>query len=195
MQNFRQLKSGLNLNSIRWELKVSDLWIDMDGRPNRPKTHANTGRIQLRTNKRIPGKSYHDIHETVDLAAWNVLIHTREFLLGFLREVGGELGHVRVTNLSPHAEIPAHVDVGEYCAIRDRYHLVINSESGTLFTAGDETVTMQENELWWFDNKKIHSVRNLGGKPRTHLVFDILPAERTEGSVCLNQAGQWREQQ
>jgi hypothetical protein len=174
MENFKLLKSGLNLNVIRAELDASDLWLDMDGRPNRPETQANTDRIQLRINQRIPGKHHHDIQETVDLPAWTILTHTREFVLGFLREVGGELGHVRVTNLRPHAEIPAHIDVGEYCALRDRYHLVINSEKGTEFTVGDETVTMHEDQLWWFDNKKMHSVRNLGGTPRTHLVFDIL---------------------
>jgi hypothetical protein len=176
MKNFRLLMDKLNLVEIRAELAASDLWVHMDGLPNRPMTYANTDRIQLRTNRHIPGKSYHDIHETIDLPGWTVLLHTRQFVLAFLEEVGGELGHVRVTNLSPLAEIPAHIDVGEYCAIRNRYHLVINSEQGTEFTAGDETVTMRENELWWFDNKKRHSVRNLGGKPRTHLVFDILPA-------------------
>ena len=85
------------------------------------------------------------------------------------------MGHVRVTNLRGGAEIIPHVGIGQYCAIRDRYHLVINAEAGTEFTAGDETVVMRENELWWFDNKKIHSVKNLGPSPRTHLIFDVRP--------------------
>ena len=175
VKNFQLIKSGLDLDAIRRELAASDLWVDMDKLPNRPRTHANTDRIQLRANRRIPGKSYHDIHETIDLPAWNVLTEIRQFVLDFLRELGGELGHVRVTDLSAGAEIPAHIDVGEYCAIRDRYHLVINSECGTLFTAGQETVTMRENELWWFDNKKMHRVKNLNASSRTHLIFDILP--------------------
>jgi hypothetical protein len=175
MTNFRLIKSGLDLDGIRRELAASDLWVDMDARPKRPSTHANTDRIQLRTNVRIPGKLYFDIHETVDLPAWTILAETRRFVVDFVRETGGEVGHVRVTNLDASAEIPAHVDIGEYCAIRDRYHLVINSECGTRFKAGEETVTMRENELWWFDNKKMHSVANLGSVPRTHLVFDILP--------------------
>jgi phosphoenolpyruvate-protein kinase (PTS system EI component) len=170
--------TGLCIEAIRAELEASDLWVDMDSRTDRPKTYANTFRIQLRTNLRIAGKSYHDIHETRDLPAWKVLTETRRFVLGFLSEIGGELGHVRVTNLAGNAEITPHVDIGEYCAIRDRYHLVINSENGTLFTSGDETVTMRENELWWFDNKQMHSVRNLSESPRTHLVFDVLPPDR-----------------
>ena len=178
MKNFRLIKNGLNLDAIRAELAASTLWVDMDSRGNRPKTQVNTDRIQLRANRQIPGRHYHNIHETVDLPAWRYpQSHQRDrFVLGFLREVGGDLGHVRVTSLNPGAEIPEHIDVGEYCAIRNRYHLVINSGQGTLFTSGDETVTMHENELWWFDNKKVHSVRNLGASPRTHLVFDICPS-------------------
>jgi hypothetical protein len=175
MKNFRLIKSGLELDSIRQELGASDLWVDMEAPLGRPQTHANTDRIQLRTNKRVPGKHYHDIHETIDLPAWRILVETRNFVLGFLHEVGGDLGHVRVTSLDGSASIPPHRDVGEYCAIRDRYHLVIKSESGTLVMAGNETVTMNENELWWFDNKKMHSVKNLSLRPRVHLVFDILP--------------------
>jgi hypothetical protein len=174
MNNFKLLKADLDLTAIRKELASTDLWVDMDARPGRPPTQANSDRIQLRGNRRVAGKSYLDIHETIDLKAWHLLHHTRQFVLDFLLKTGGELGHVRVTNLDASAEIPAHIDVGEYCAIRDRYHLVINSDLGTLFTAGTETVTMHENEFWWFDNKKMHTVRNLGPTPRTHLVFDVL---------------------
>jgi hypothetical protein len=42
MRNFRLLRSGLNLETIRAELEASDLWVDMDGRPNRPQTHDVT---------------------------------------------------------------------------------------------------------------------------------------------------------
>ena len=57
--------------------------------------------------------------------------------------------------------------------------MVIRSEAGTLFTAGDDAVTMHENKLWRFDNKKLHFVRNLGSASRTHLIFDVLPLEVT----------------
>jgi hypothetical protein len=106
-------RRGADLTAIRAELAASDLWVDMGARPDRPKTHANTARIQLRTNQHISGKSYHDIHQTVDLPAWNILAATRQFVLGFLSQVGGELGHVLVTNLNDSAEIPAHIDIGE----------------------------------------------------------------------------------
>lgn len=173
MKNFLLLKYNLNLSNIRDELDWSDLWVDLDTLPNRPETQAGSVRIQLRTNKKIPGKHYHDIHETRDLPAWNILSSTRIFVTDFANEFGGEIGHVRVTNLRGNGEIIPHIDVGEYCFVRDRFHLVINSPKGTQFTAGGETVIMEEGQLWWFDNKVVHSVKNLCDRPRTHLIFDL----------------------
>ena len=34
---------------------------------------------------------------------------------------------------------------------------------------------MRSAELWWFDNKTIHSARNESPHPRIHLVFDLKP--------------------
>ncbi|PLK48578.1 hypothetical protein C0V76_10980 [Uliginosibacterium sp. TH139] len=174
-KNFKKLKSDLDLSVIREELATTPFWVDMSMRASVKKTQVNTHRIQLRTNAQVPGKTYFDIHQTVDLDAWHALISVRKFVETFVAEVGGAVGHVRVANLLPGSDITPHIDIGEYCAVRDRYHLVINSDQGTEFVVEDETVVMLENELWWFDNKKMHSVRNLGEKPRTHLVFDVLP--------------------
>lgn len=176
MKNFRRLKANLDLADIRDELRGSDQWVDEDTLPNRPMTHAGTSRIQLRTNQKIAGRHYRETHETRDLPAWKTLARTRRFVTDFAREVGGEIGHVRVASLRVGGEIAPHIDIGEYCAIRDRYHLVIDAPLGTEFVAGNEAVVMKEGELWWFDNKKKHCVRNIGDVPRIHLVFDLLPA-------------------
>lgn len=183
MQNFRLIAADLDLRCIREELDRSNLWVDMDMQQNRQKTRASTLRIQLRTNQQIEGKHYHDIHETRDLAAWAQLPHTRSFVERFAGQADGEIGRVRVAKLRAGAEIVPHIDIGEYCAIRDRYHVVVYSPKGTQFVAGDERVIMKENEMWWFDNKKIHHVKNLGNTPRTHIVFDIRWPPRTSTSA------------
>lgn len=180
MQNFHLLKSNLDLRAIRSELSRSLLWVDMNSTDNPARTQRNTARIQLRANVEIAGKHYHEIHATRSLSGWQQLTATRQFVVEFAQEVGGEIGRVRVANLSAGAAVIPHIDVGSYCASRDRYHLVINSEQGTRFVAGDESVTMHENELWWFDNRKMHSVYNPGSQSRTHLIFDLLP-RRTGG--------------
>jgi hypothetical protein len=173
LKNFKLIGAELDLSHIREEVERSTLWVDMDTRPGRQKTRASTLRIQLRSNQTIMGTHYHDIHETRDLEAWAKLPRTRGFVERFAGQAGGEIGHVRVAQLRAGAEIVPHIDIGEYCAVRDRYHVVVNSPKGTQFVVGDEHVIMRENEMWWFDNKKIHSVKNLGDSPRMHIVFDV----------------------
>jgi hypothetical protein len=174
MKNFKLLKDKIDLSDIRQELRQSALWVNQDALVNRQATRAGTERIQLRTNKKIAGKHYHDIQETCDLEAWDTLLHTRNFVLEAASALDGEIGHVRVTSLRGGGEILPHIDVGEYCAIRDRYHLVIEASRGTEFVSGGERVVMREGEFWWFDNKQEHYVRNLGEMPRIHLIFDLL---------------------
>ena len=70
--------------------------------------------------------------------------------------------------LKPLGRVYRHFDRGEYYRIRDRYHLVLQSEAGSLLTSGDEQMRMQEGELWWFDNKKFHEAYNLSEQPRIH---------------------------
>ena len=174
LRNFKLLKSNLDLRAIREELSKSTLWADMHSRPNRPKTHAYSQRIQMRAHVHRDDQHFDDVEESRDCPGWQALEATRNFVLNFASEAGGVIGRVRVSNLDPGKEIIPHIDNGAYYVHRDRYHLVINSVNGTQFTAGDEAVTMHENELWWFDNKKMHSVKNLGDRSRTHLIFDLL---------------------
>jgi hypothetical protein len=174
MINFRCLKTRLDLSKMRAEIADSPAWIDIGRLPSAASTHANSNRIQLRTNRRIAGLHYHEIQESESLPAWHALPETRRFVEDFAEATNGEIGRVRISKLDAGARIVPHVDVGGYCAIRDRYHLVIDAVLGTEFVVENEIVVMRENELWWFDNKKRHSVRNLGDQPRTHLIFDLL---------------------
>ena len=50
---------------------------------------------------------------------------------------------------------------------------LFNSSCGNCHVGGI-TKTLNEGELWWFDNKKVHSVKNLLDKPRICVIFDVL---------------------
>jgi len=112
MKNFKLLRSALDLQAIRGELRESQLWVDRHAASNAPATHRHTDRIQLRTNPRIEGQHYHDIQQGIDLLAWHALRHTRQFVQATVEELGGTVGHVRVTNLRGGAEIIPHVGIG-----------------------------------------------------------------------------------
>lgn len=176
MKHFILLKRGLDLAQMRSEIAEYDRWEDLSVKEGVVPTHKNTFRIQLRTAKTIPGLTYHNIHETVDMPAWSELPCTRSFVVDFLEEIGGEVGHVRLAKMPGKGKIKPHIDEGSYFAVRNRYHLVVHAPAGTRVHAGNETVVMREDELWWFDNKQVHSVENLSDTPRVHLVFDVLPS-------------------
>ena len=87
----------------------------------------------------------------------------------------GTLGRVTLVTLLPKCRVYPHVDSGEYTRIRDRLHMVVQSDSGSPLTAGTETVVMHGGESWVFNNKVRHSAATLSDEPRIHLMFDVLP--------------------
>ncbi|WP_017314351.1 aspartyl/asparaginyl beta-hydroxylase domain-containing protein [Mastigocladopsis repens] len=68
-----------------------------------------------------------------------------------------------------------YIDNGEYYKLRDRYHLVLQSQSGSWMKCGNKETLMHEGELWWFDNKQPHEAFNPSEEWRTHIIFDVLP--------------------
>jgi len=130
-----------------------------------------------------PGMSLNDVHEsepTPTAARFPVSVALLSRLAG---QLGGVLGRALLVRLAPSSIVYPHIDEGEYYRIRDRYHYVIDSPSGSVLTAGDEAMTMKAGELWWFDNKQMHSSRNDGSGWRVHLIFDLL---RSAGFHALN---------
>ena len=97
------------------------------------------------------------------------------FCEGIAALQAGELGRATLVALQPRGWVRPHIDAGEYYRVRDRFHLVLKSPSGSPLMAGGETVVMREGELWAFDNKAKHDARNLTEEPRVHLIFDVLP--------------------
>lgn len=90
--------------------------------------------------------------------------------------MNGSFGRAVITQLRPNGRIHPHIDDRLYWLLRDRYHLVIKSKTGSHFRSGDEEVRMQEGELWWFDPTVTHSVYNDSDEWRTHIVADIMSA-------------------
>jgi mannose-6-phosphate isomerase-like protein (cupin superfamily) len=73
--------------------------------------------------------------------------------------------------LPPGGVTGKHVDFGKYYLTKDRYHLSIQ---GTYeYTVEDESIIVKPGTLFWFDNKKEHSAKNIGDNDRIVLVFDV----------------------
>ncbi|MBW4562288.1 MAG: aspartyl/asparaginyl beta-hydroxylase domain-containing protein [Mojavia pulchra JT2-VF2] len=93
----------------------------------------------------------------------------------FVAEIGGELGRVNIVRLAPKGRVYSHIDHGEYYRLRDRYHLVLQSQSGSWMKCGSEEAVMHKGELWWFDNKQPHEAFNPSEQWRIHIIFNVLP--------------------
>ena len=93
-------------------------------------------------------------------------------ITSLITEWGGESFKRSIVYLQPKGEVFSHIDSTVYYKDKDRFHLVLYGSYE--FIVNGVTKTLSEGELWWFDNKKIHSVKNLLNKPRISVIFDVL---------------------
>ncbi len=112
--------------------------------------------------------------EAVDRAAM-LKVPCKNEILNIMRLVGGSrLGRVIITRLEPGKKILPHADTqGDYAKYYTRYHLVLQGMPGSIFICGDETVSMQTGELWWFSAQDEHSVHNNSKDDRIHMLIDV----------------------
>jgi hypothetical protein len=117
---------------------------------------------------------YHEL----DLKNYQYFKKTYTYLESFAEEMGGQLTKALIVSLLPGKEVLPHIDEGKYYLDKDRYHIPLHTD-GSLNICNNESQIYREGELWWFNNKKIHSAKNLGQTERIHIIFDILPKRRS----------------
>lgn len=186
MRYFRRVELAPDFEPIRTELAVNrGAWYSQTGRQDRVGVQAETNAIPLRglRRSRIMGRRRRDVHESRYTSLAEQFPATTGLLERLAQSLGGELGRAKFARLPPGAVVKPHADRGQYYKRRDRYHCVIESRGGSSLTAGSESVRMQPGEIWWFDNKAIHSARNDSDLPRTHLIFDLRPKDASQSAV------------
>lgn len=180
MKYFKCQRQDVGVQSVLSEVLANQpAWSEQTGRQRRVSVQAETNAIPLRGLRRskIMGRRRRDVHETRYTSLAARFPQTVALLEALAAELDGRLGRAKFARLPPGARVLPHVDRGEYYARRDRYHLVVDSTGESVLRAGDEEVSMSTGELWWFDNKELHSARNESDHHRTHLVFDVEPNE------------------
>lgn len=122
--------------------------------------------------------SKYDQHENIDYPAYAMLTEARPIVMSLMTRVGGErLGRVMINKIAPGGVIYPHVDTKSHTDYYGRYHVVLQSQPGVMFRAGDERVTMATGEVWWFKNSEEHEVINNSADDRIHMVIDIRAAK------------------
>lgn len=179
MRYFRLIESGVPTEPFLAEIaSVREAWSSATGRQEKITVQREAMAIPLRGVRKsaIGELRRRDVHKSRWTSTSEPYVHARNFLKAFAVRQGAELGRAKLVMLPAGRRVYPHIDRGEYYRVRDRYHLVIKSTAGSWLRAGDEEVTMQEGELWWFDNKAMHEAWNHGDQDRLHLIFDMLSA-------------------
>jgi hypothetical protein len=180
MNNFATVRTEVDVQPFLAELAAADdLWHANTRRQERIPVQRETETIFLRgaapSRAQIRrGVHVEEVHRCVATAEAARFPRLIAFLDSFARERGAVLQRTMIVRLRPEGRVYPHVDVGSYYRKRDRYHLVLDSR-GTEMSSGDETVTLRDGELWWFDNKQVHGSRNPTPEWRIHVIFDLLP--------------------
>lgn len=181
-RNFQFIKRGLNtapllekINSTGWLWNDIKLRQESGGSP-----HKYTETIFIRWCKGLDVFSAFNDLEAVDYPAREKLPEVNDLITEVMRETKAtKLGRVLITKLQPGADISPHPDEGVVCASYERFHVPLFSREGNLFYCGDprgkhELVHMNNSELWFFNNKEIHWLKNESSEPRIHLIIDAM---------------------
>jgi hypothetical protein len=185
MRNFLLLAQGIDVTPLLLAIRRRpDLWKEdtyLRDYPQGPFKQIES--IMLR----FPVKSVHeteeelqnhlstyDQHENVDYPAYKLLTEARPIVMSLMARVGGErLGRVMINKIAPGGVIFPHVDTKSHTDYYSRFHVVLQSQPGVYFRAGEETTYMAPGEVWWFDNAQEHEVINNSADDRIHMIVDI----------------------
>lgn len=177
MRNFELLAKGLSVSHVMRDLYLQPelfdemtLRQDFEGSP-----HKDTKCVILRWCKSLDLNSAFTEIPAFNFPAMGKLPSVHELIQYTLHRVSAsELGRVLIVSLCPSGRILPHADEGTYADYYERFHIALNSEEGSHFKCGDETVHMKTGELWYFNHKAEHEVSNLSSEPRVHLIIDAL---------------------
>ena len=178
MKNFKQL-GKMDVSHIKMELATTQLWNWMALRKKAYNSgHGDVDDIVLRfqsIEKQKPPVDFMNDMECVDYFVQDMLPNTMESIKNMIMH--RPTGRIVIASLKPNGRIAEHIDEGNYTLQHNRYHLVVQTNPSVKFKCEDEEVNMPEGTIWWFDNKKVHSVENHGNIPRIHIVIDIKKGE------------------
>lgn len=185
MKHFQQIASGVDVTPLLFAIKRRpELWKEdtyLRDYPQGP--FANVESIMLRfpvkgvyeTEEELKDHlSKYDQHESIDYPAYKLLPEARAIVMPLMTRVSGErLGRVMINKVVPGGVIYPHADTFVHADYYSRFHVVLQSQPGVVFKAGDEQIYMPTGTIWWFNNKEVHEVINNSAEDRIHMIVDI----------------------
>jgi hypothetical protein len=175
--NFTKIAKGIYVKELADYLqKYPELWEEITARQSFPDSpHIDTKSIYFR------GPEFFSLDEyqgNTEAESYEVPTELSDILLRIFNTISPiipctEVGYGIIVNLLAGGEVFEHTDEGAYAEYYTRYHIVVQSNEGNVFTVNGEDQIMQEGELWSFNHRAPHSVINLSTEDRIHIIFDV----------------------
>ena len=176
MKFFRCLGSGMDVAPLLAEIREQDwAWLANTSRQDRIPVQKDTNTIFLRNAVQRPDLDVDENQESEATRFAASFPRAMAVMTKIAEATKSSLSRATIVRLKAQSQVGRHIDGGSYYLIRNRFHLVLHSPSGSVLISGDEAVRMRAGELWWFDNKQHHSAFNESDEWRIHYIFDLLP--------------------
>jgi hypothetical protein len=184
MKYFKLIRSGIDVAPLLEEVRSrEDAWLIDTGRQAKIRVQRDTNTIFLSAAVHRPDLNINENQESRLTTVSKSFPRALAFMTEFAQEMNCHLSRATIVRLKPKSQVFRHIDEGSYYFLRDRFHLVLQSSTGSVLLSGGEQVRMQEGELWWFDNKQYHESYNESGEWRIHYIFDLLATDYSDLAV------------
>src|ERR1022692_3844332 len=171
MDYFKLIRSGINIAPLLAEVDSNEqAWLIDTSRQDKIRVQRDTNTIFISSAVPRPDLPVNENQESRLIAVSESFPKALAFMTEFAQEMNCRLSRATIVRLKPKTQVFRHIDQGSYYFLRDRFHLVLRSPTGSVLMSGGETVRMQEGELWWFDNKQYHESYNDSDDWRIHYI-------------------------
>jgi hypothetical protein len=182
MKHFLKIGSGIDVAPLNAQLEQQpELWGQYRWRKQLPSgPHSRMTDIWVRYNDIAPYiardsmQGFNDEHDSVWYPAYEKLPALRDLIYPMMALVEGErLGGVLITRIPPGCGIDPHIDRGWHVEYYDKFYLSLQSAPGAVFACDGESINPKPGDLWKFDNRTPHWVKNESGQDRVTLIVCI----------------------
>lgn len=178
INNKSHFRIGLTVDveSLRAQLESkSFLWDKNKARRMGPESpHREMTDIWIRANPHPTGGDYTREHDSTWFSAFYDLPACRQIIFDVMAAVDGErLGDILITKLPPGKQIYPHADDGWHAKYYKKFYIPIKNEPGAIFGFEDGDINPEIGDVWYFENDKLHWVRNDTDTDRIAMIICI----------------------
>jgi len=182
---FRRIAYGLDVEPLLELLDAKpELWDEITTRQNLTKSpHKDTECIYVRGALKM--SPYYVLYH-IGAYDYPCMEYLKSALIPLMRPILDELqvkelGRVLIVNLKSSGRVTKHIDQGTYADHYERFHIVLRSNQHCFLTSGNWVLNLQVGEVWWFNNKVLHSAENNSTEDdRWHIIFDAVISEELQ---------------